>query len=305
MSNNSLTGYDNRDVNSGVPDEEVFLYDAVAKRLTCVSCNPTGARPEGELISGHFGVQPPMDPAGKFTRDWLAAAVPGYWSSGCATCSSTYQPRYLMEDGRVFFDSRDAISPLQTGGHENVYEYEPDGVGSCKLEAGCVYLISSGVGSADSTFIDASANGEDVFFRTRDRLTPSDTDDNWDMYDAHVCSVAAPCFPQEASPPVCTTAEACRAAPSPQPTLFGAPSSETFDGHGNLTALPRVTTKYMTKRRNGSRLNTALRACRRLDVHNSAKRRRCERTASTRYGHGASVSHRGNGAGISAIKGRR
>ena len=29
----NLTGYENHDANSGVPDEEVFLYDAAAGRL--------------------------------------------------------------------------------------------------------------------------------------------------------------------------------------------------------------------------------------------------------------------------------
>ena len=47
MSERSLTGYENLDVSSGVPDEEVFLYDASAGRLVCASCNPTGARPAG------------------------------------------------------------------------------------------------------------------------------------------------------------------------------------------------------------------------------------------------------------------
>src|SRR6202043_1120723 len=39
MSDRSLTGYDNRDVVSGQPDEEVYLYHA--SHLTCASCNPT------------------------------------------------------------------------------------------------------------------------------------------------------------------------------------------------------------------------------------------------------------------------
>ena len=51
MSEQSLTGYDNEDLSSGHPgermDEEVYLYDAHAASLTCVSCDPTGARPRG------------------------------------------------------------------------------------------------------------------------------------------------------------------------------------------------------------------------------------------------------------------
>ena len=47
MSERSLTGYDNVDAASGQADEEVFLYDAVTGGLSCVSCDPTGARPHG------------------------------------------------------------------------------------------------------------------------------------------------------------------------------------------------------------------------------------------------------------------
>ena len=53
MSERSLTGYSNRDVRSGVADEEVFLYDAASNggegELVCASCDPTGARPHGVL----------------------------------------------------------------------------------------------------------------------------------------------------------------------------------------------------------------------------------------------------------------
>ena len=34
MSERSLTGYDNTDANSGVPDEEVYLYDAIEHNVT-------------------------------------------------------------------------------------------------------------------------------------------------------------------------------------------------------------------------------------------------------------------------------
>ena len=44
----ALTGYDNTDAASGQADTEVFLYDAGAGKLRCVSCNPSGGRPAGE-----------------------------------------------------------------------------------------------------------------------------------------------------------------------------------------------------------------------------------------------------------------
>ena len=51
MSDRSLTGYDNEDVTSRKPgeqmDEEVFLYGANDNRVVCASCDPTGTRPHG------------------------------------------------------------------------------------------------------------------------------------------------------------------------------------------------------------------------------------------------------------------
>ena len=42
-------------------------------------------------------------------------------------------------------------------------------------------------------------------------------------------------FPEPAVPPPCTTADACRSAPAPQPSIFGEPASQTFSGVGNLS----------------------------------------------------------------------
>jgi hypothetical protein len=35
---------------------------------------------------------------------------------------------------------------------------------------------------------------------------------------------------------MCTTADACRTAPEPQPSIFGEPASQTFSGTGNLAS---------------------------------------------------------------------
>ena len=55
MSDRGLTGYNNKDVNSGRPDEEVYLYDSSTRRLVCASCNPTGAPPVGVLDTQNSG----------------------------------------------------------------------------------------------------------------------------------------------------------------------------------------------------------------------------------------------------------
>ncbi len=93
MSDRSLTGYDNRDASSGKPDEEVYEYDAVSGGLVCVSCDPSGARPQGveyeRLNDGLVG----GDRVWPY-RQWLAANVPGWtpYRLGVAL----YQSRYLL-----------------------------------------------------------------------------------------------------------------------------------------------------------------------------------------------------------------
>jgi NHL repeat len=249
MSNESLTGYDNIDAYSGEPDEEVYLYDATKNRLVCTSCNPTGARPVGVLDSGKEGKSLLVDPAGIWSeaiRDkaedhWLAGSIPGWAQAGTAN-SVAFQPRYLSESGRLFFNSPDALVPQDTNGLEDVYEYEPAGVGDCtsasttfsERSGGCVNLISSGTSSAESVFYDASENGNDVFFLTASRLTSADYDTSNDVYDAHVCSSSVPCVTPPVSPPPCTSGDSCKAAPSPQPAIFGPAPSATFSGTGNV-----------------------------------------------------------------------
>jgi hypothetical protein len=250
MSDRSLTGYDNLDANSGKPDEEVYLYDGLTGRLACASCNPTGARPVGVLDTGS---NVPLDriASGRWLNRWLAAIVPA-WNLGFK--DTVYQPRYLSDSGRLFFDSPDALVPQDTNGLMDVYEYEPPSSApepppndSCTeatatgasvyvpAAGGCVSLISAGTSSAESTFYDASENGDDVFFTTTSKLVASDYDTALDVYDAHVCSSAVPCVTSPVSPPPCTSGDSCKPAPSPQPEIFGPAPSATFNGAGNVT----------------------------------------------------------------------
>jgi hypothetical protein len=303
MSQQSLTGYDTDDASSGQPDEEVYLYSAEANRLVCASCDPTGARPVGEYDTGEFPGTP-MDPWKMWKGRWLAATIPG-WTPDGGGASTGYQPRYLSDAGRLFFDSADALVPQDVNGKEDVYEYEPVGVGSCQppgygqgssdvfseAQGGCLGLISAGTGTADSAFFDASANGNDVFFTTDDGLVPQDIDGISDLYDARVCTAAEPCPSYTVAPPSCTTADSCRVAPAPQPAVFGAPASATFSGAGNVTpaSVSTKTVKPKAKakakketaaQRRAEQLAKALKAC----SKSKRKRSACERQARARYG---------------------
>jgi hypothetical protein len=250
MSERSLTGYDNTDAVSGQPDEEVYLYDAATGRLVCASCDPTGALPVGVL--DRSGNSLLIDRPGAWTAmqgtgdHWLAGSIPG-WAPGLNGESGFYESRYLSDSGRLFFDSPMGLVPQDTNGLEDPYEYEPVGVGGCtsssatfsERSGGCVDLLTAGTSSYESAFFDASATGDDAFVLTASALTSQDEDSSYDVYDAHVCSVASPCVAVPVSPPACTTADSCKPALAPQPASFGAPASATFSGKGNVEPLDR------------------------------------------------------------------
>jgi hypothetical protein len=291
MSQRSLTGYDNRDAVSGELDAEVYLFDAATGRVICASCDPTGARPTG---AEYFKLEPGSGgltggPRGVWNNsDWVAAIVPGWLQFKIG--NSANQPRYLSDSGRLFFNSGDALVPQDVNGTQDVYEWEPAGVGSCSAASttfdgssgGCIGLISSGTSAEESGFLDASEDGGDVFFLTFSKLRPQDYDNALDVYDAHECASSAPCFPVAVpQPPACTTADACRAAPAPQPAIFGAPSSATFSGAGNVVAGSGgvVMPKSLTR---AQKLAGALKTCKHRPKR---KRAACMRRARARYGH--------------------
>jgi hypothetical protein len=298
MSHASLTGYDNDDEYTGVPDTEVYLYDAATNHLACGSCDPTGARPVG--VNGELLTRAQVGgPVGLLESEGgVAANLPGW--TGMGNGKTRHQPRFLSDSGRLFFDSNDALVPSDVNGTEDVYEFEPAGVGGCNSEnmtfsersGGCADLISSGTSAEESAFLEASEGGGDVYFLTFAKLTPQDVDTSDDIYDAHECTSASPCLPTPVpQPPVCTTAEACRAAPTPQPTLFGAPTSATFAGVGNVITEAAGTSKPLTR---AQKLTKALKVCKGKP---KKKRAVCEKRARAEYGSAKprkSASKKGN-----------
>jgi hypothetical protein len=193
LSKEQLTGYDNTDLNTGLPDSQVFLYDASAPTLTCVSCNPSLGRPTGP------------------------SSVPGAVANGTAEGStSIYKPRVLSANGkRVFFDSADNLALADTNIASDVYQWEAQGEGSCKKAGGCVSLLSSGRNAGGAAFVDASADGSDAFFLTPGSLVKADPG-AIDLYDARVGGG----FP-EPPPEIVCEGDACQPLPSPpaDPTL--------------------------------------------------------------------------------------
>jgi DNA-binding beta-propeller fold protein YncE len=315
MSDRRLTGYDNRDANpasGGAPDEEVFLYDADSASLNCVSCNPTGARPMGvqdEEESGE-GLGLLVDrienwsPGEAEQGRWLAANIPG-WTATSGT-RANHQSRFLNDSGRLFFNATDVLVPQDKNSKNDVYEYEPNGVGSCNSASGCVSLISGGTSNRESAFLDASESGNDVFFLTSSALVPQqDQDNNFDVYDARVCAPETCITPPGGSSAACDSLDSCKGQGPSQPA-FGAPDSLTSPASGNGGPQSAVSpTKVVVKKKltRAQQLAKALKACKKLKK--KAKRVSCEKSARKKYGPKKAAKKSGKKAAKSSPKGKR
>ncbi len=202
-----------------------------------------------------------MSPNGAFFAFNSTASLTGYDNAGnseiylysvaanrfvCASCNPSGEapaagvsiggaPRSVSNNGQVFFETSEALLPRDTDGLTDVYEYD---------YLSGLHLISTGTSSSESVLLDSSDSGNDVFFLTRQKLLPQDTNEEaLSIYDARVEGG----FP-ESSSQSCTTPEACRGSAAPQPAIFGEPASQTFSGVGNLAPPVAATPKKLTKK---------------------------------------------------------
>jgi hypothetical protein len=195
----------------------------------------------------------------------------------------------MLNDGRLLFDSAGELVPHDVSHLVQVYEYEPEGIGSCMTstsstgsvfvptESGCISLISGGTSELGyAVLAGASANGSDVFFTTSQSLVPLDGDEITDMYDAREGGG----FP---APDVSCPSEAdCRTGISPAgpgPSATGsAAGAEPVPSPVNLEQ-KAVTAKPLTR---AQKLVKALKQCHK--DKKKAKRKACEAAAHEKYG---------------------
>jgi hypothetical protein len=216
----------------------------------------------------------------------LAGNVPG-WTAQSLT-SALVQSRYVSDDGRLYFNSPSDLVPAASNGTEDVYEYEPSGVGNCQsASGGCVSLISSGSSDRESAFLEATPDGSNVFFLTEAQLLPQDTDTAFDIYDARECATGSPCLSPPVAATACGDAETCRPAEPAQ--QIPAPSGTVdFSGPANPVDLPPTrgveTKKAVKPLTRAEKLTRALRRCRKRYVHSRKRRAACERNDRRLYG---------------------
>jgi NHL repeat len=223
MSRSPITGYDNHGCTSiwnaaEARCPEVFVYNTHAGRVFCASCAPSGAPPVA--ATEHWENKPGGH-----------VAVSG---------NNTFGLRWLNGEGtQVYFDSSEPLVSRDTNHRQDVYEWESEGSGGCARVEGCVSLLSGGDSPVDAFFLDASEDGRDVFFTSREQLLPDGGGEFVKLYDARVDGG----FPELEQ---ACTGTGCQGVP-PAPPIFATPSSVTFNGIGNFPPPAVVKSKPKSK----------------------------------------------------------
>jgi hypothetical protein len=177
---------------------EFYRYDLSDGTTQCVSCNPSGAPATASAAS--FGSADSLNLSGMPLRE----------------------RRNMLPDGSaVFFVSQDRLVPEDTNGKFDVYMWRADG----RLK-----LITSGHSINNSQFVDASADGQDIFFLTRERLVGVDRDNDVDIYDARDNGGLADQNPNQ---PVPCQGDDCK-PPANNPPPGGNPGTSGVNGNGNV-----------------------------------------------------------------------
>jgi len=166
------------------------LYDAETDELNCISCLP-----DGTPASASATAQNELHVSNQY-----AEAV--------------------NDSGEVFFTTSARLVAADVNGTSDVYSYRE----------GSVHLISPGNAPFDALFADVSADGEDVFFTTAQKLVGRDNDEATDIYDARANGGLPG---QSPPPPQECLRDDCKATPNAGPELpFG--GSEALSGPGNV-----------------------------------------------------------------------
>jgi hypothetical protein len=192
--NADLTDYESNGNN------QMYLYDAVLNKFSCVSCNPNGEPPHGSSEFNpmtNFGLQ--------------------------------HNSRGVLDDGTVAFSSSDGLVRGDVNGKRDVYTWRD----------GKLTLISTGKGASDALFTDMSADGSTIAFVTAGRLVARDTDELNDLYVSRIGGgLAAQMHAADAGRrPACVGA-ACQGPATPA-VIAPVAASVTFAGEGDLLTAVR------------------------------------------------------------------
>jgi hypothetical protein len=210
-----LTAYDN------AGKEMMYLYDADAESLTCVSCDPSGTPPANSVIASINGI-------------------------------------FLSDDGRPFWVTADPLVPRDTNQDRDVYGYS--GGRAQLITSGISEKVRKYEVPGDNFFgksfwnrvglVGVSADGIDVYFTTTDTLVSQDHNGKYlKMYDARTNGG----FPVAAQVAPCEAADECHGATNPRPTLPNVTSKAVLGTDGNVTQKKKKKAKKKAKKRKANR----------------------------------------------------
>jgi hypothetical protein len=192
----------------GQKHSEIYRYDAADGSLTCVSCDPSGAPATAESDLQSFTSGPSV--------------------------ATTLIPNITEDGTEVFFQTAAQLLPEDANSVLDVYEWQARGTGGCTRPSGCLFLISSGQGSAPSFLYSMTPDGHDVFFSTQEKLIASDVPSSPSLYDARVEGG----FPQPHEPEPCH-GDACQGEGTPAPSRPVVHSDDPSSGNGARAVCPR------------------------------------------------------------------
>jgi hypothetical protein len=202
---------------------EIYRYDPGAEakaRLLCVSCDPSAASPSADAL-----LQDTTNLVSGVLDQTLIANV--------------------TDDGQaVLFQSGDRLLPEDANGVKDVYEWKAKGAGNCTRDGGCLALISSGQGDTPSFLYGMSADGHDVFFRTREKLLEADVAGSPSIYDAR----AGGGIPEPVAEEDCQ-GDACQGQGSTPPALPSPVSTGSRDDNVSEKARPCPKGRHRVKGR--------------------------------------------------------
>ena len=190
---------------------QMYRYDAETGSLVCVSRNPSGAPPT-------------------------------------ATVEGSLNGRFMSDDGRVFFSTRDALTPRDADGITDIYEYVN----------GRAQLISTGIGETNGSgaaivgLVGVSADGTDAFFSTYETLVGQDRNGPfYKFYDARTGGGFRFVPPQAP----CAAADECHGPSSSSPAAPQLGTSADLGSGGNAHSSKNKKKKHRKKhkKRKGKR----------------------------------------------------
>jgi hypothetical protein len=200
---------------------QIFEYDAGNGEIVAVSNEQRKDFPQGAENANLGALESPIP-----TQSYLSGSNVGPTSEGTdlAVSADGSTVAFLNRGALTAVALQEAGVPvLPTERETNAYVFHsPDGV----LRQGEVYLVAARVRSLEG--LDASGN--DVFFRTRQQLVPSDVDGAPDLYDARIDGGVPASAPEAAC-----EGEACHGALGGTPVV-GGQGTATVPDSGDLVS---------------------------------------------------------------------